>query len=316
MAIGICDVITDPMGRELKAHGTAQFPVSCYGGSLVEHPVPWHWHDELEAVFVDRGSAVFSIDGARCVLHAGQGIFINAGALHETNSADALCQMHSIVFHPRFVGGSRDSVFWQNYLQPMLSASALRYIPLDGADPWSQEAAEQIEAAWQACVSESPGFEFQVRSALSWLIYLLSSHRPAASAALPERLRRSGERVKVMLQFIQSRYEEELTTAQIAGSALVSESECLRCFRAVLSTTPIQYLRQFRIQKASELLENTNTKISEIGARCGFQEMGYFARTFRAFRGCTPSEYRQFLRSGSPLPEASAHAGGPPPAGD
>ena len=212
MAIGNCWVTTSPQGRELKDHGTALFPVSCYGGSLEEHPVPWHWHDELEVVVVERGLAAVSVDGGQYALSAGQGIFISAGALHRTLSLAPGCWLHSIVFHPRIIG-AMDSIYWQQYLQPLAANPACRCVLLDGSAPWSREAVTQVEAAWQSCVTEPPGFEFQARAALSWLIYLLSRHCPAAPSAQPEKLRRSGDRVKVMLQYIQSHYGEELTTA-------------------------------------------------------------------------------------------------------
>ena len=79
----------------------------------------------------------------------------------------------------------------------------------------------------------------------------------------------------------------------IAASASVSASECLRCFHSIIHCTPIQYLRRYRIQRSAELLRQTDMSVSEIGVLCGFQEMSYFARSFKEIRGCTPTEYRK-----------------------
>ena len=59
------------------------------------------------------------------------------------------------------------------------------------------------------------------------------------------------------------------------------------------------YLKQFRVQRAAELLETTEERVADIGAACGFQEMSYFARTFRALKGRTPSQYRAERRAAS-----------------
>ena len=75
-------------------------------------------------------------------------------------------------------------------------------------------------------------------------------------------------------------------------SFILCVSECLRCFHNTIGTTPIQYLKSFRIKKAAELLTNTDLKIVDIGIMCGFQDMSYFAKTFRNIYGCTPSKYR------------------------
>lgn len=85
---------------------------------------------------------------------------------------------------------------------------------------------------------------------------------------------------------------EELNTAQIAGSAMVSESECLRCFHKTIGMPPIQYMKQFRVQKAAELLLSTEKKIGDIGAECGFLDTSYFTKVFREMKGCTPGMYR------------------------
>jgi len=96
-----------------------------------------------------------------------------------------------------------------------------------------------------------------------------------------------------MLDYIQQNYAGELTMEEIARSAMISQSECLRCFRNTIGQTPIQYLKSYRVQRASEQLQSTARKICDIGADCGFREMSYFAKTFREIMGVTPGEYRR-----------------------
>lgn len=98
--------------------------------------------------------------------------------------------------------------------------------------------------------------------------------------------------MKRMLQYIQEHYTEEIFLSQIAESAHIGESECLRCFQSMIGCSPLQYVKQLRLQKAAELLLSTNLKISEIGMQCGFQEMSYFAKEFRAMKGCTPRDFQ------------------------
>lgn len=295
MGLQMCTTVTDAQNRELVEHGSPLFPVGCYHDDLSERAVPWHWHEELEAVVVSSGTVVVSVEGERRTMRQGDGFFINTGALHGVWAAEpGACRLHSLVFHPRLVGGSLDSIFWQGYLEPLLSdADRNRVCWLETAVPWHREALEAIETGWQTCVSEPAGYEFAVREALSRLIFLLVGHRPVIRNKPSEKAVRDAERIKIMLQYIAAHYGEELTTAKIAHCAAVSESECLRCFRAMVGTTPIQYVKQLRIQKAAELLAESQQKISDIGALCGFQEMSYFAKSFRAVKGCTPSEYRK-----------------------
>lgn len=294
MALAVCVTKTDHRGMELKQHGTGLFPIACYREDLAQKAVPWHWHPELEIGVILRGRAVVSAGAERFSLGPGEGFFLNAEVLHALRSdGPDPCLLHSAVFHPRLVGGSADSIFWQNYIQPLITDSTRQSLRFDGSAPWHRQALEAVEEAWRSCAEEPPGFDLQVRHALSQLAFLLSRNSPAGRAVPTGKTLRNESRVKQMLRFIQDNYAAELTTAAIAGSAAVSESECLRCFRSVIGASPIQYLKEFRVQKAAELLLSTGLDIGEVGAQCGFQDASYFAKTFRQQKGCTPSVYRQ-----------------------
>lgn len=293
MALSECSVSTDPRGKELKEHGSSLFPIACYNDDLGVNPVPWHWHDELEAVVMECGDAVLGADGQEYPVHQGDGFFIRSGVLHSVrNAGDSPCRLHSIVFHPRLVGGSAESIFWQKYISPLLSGSSADYVCFRLGTDWEALAIAAIEEAWHACASECDGYEFQVREALSRLMFLLSGHRFSKQKPPSEKTLRSGARIKTMLQYIQEHYDGKLTIGDIAKSASISESECLRCFQSMIGTSPIHYLREYRVQKAAELLRGGEQKIADVAARCGFQEMSYFSRVFREMKGCLPSEYR------------------------
>lgn len=316
MALLPCDTTVNTQGKELVEHGTALFPIACYHDELAKSPVPWHWHDELEALIVIKGQALVAVGKERFMVKAGEGVFINAGVLHGAwDRGESATEFHSLVFHPRLVGGSMDSIFWQNYLSPLLNSSGLKYIHFKavenelrkeptgcgGDEPssetvscdWHASALEKIEAAWQSCVREPAGYEFQVREALSGLIFLVSGICAEKKARLSGKVIRDGERIKRMLEFIHSHYAEELGIKEIADSASVSTSEALRCFHSTIGTSPMKYVKQFRIQKAAQLLTSTGQKIGDIGALCGFQDMSYFTKIFREMKGCTPGEYRR-----------------------
>ncbi len=306
MALKECVSTVDERGRELLEHGTALFPAVCYHDNLEVMKVPWHWHEEIETTIVEGGDIVLSVGGETCRVRPGDGFFINTGVLHGMWPAAAgSCRLRAVLYHPRLVGGGIDSIFYQGYLQPLLSDPCRPYVLLHQSVPWEREALEAIQRAWEACAEEPPGYEFQVRAALSREVFLLCAHCPAERRTPPERTLRAGERIKAMLQHIEEHYGEELTTARIARSAAVSESECLRCFRAMLGTTPIQYVKQLRIQKAAELLLSTGRRVADIAAQCGFQDASYFTRTFREHRGCSPAEYRR--NRGLATPETSPH---------
>ncbi|MCD8190921.1 MAG: AraC family transcriptional regulator [Clostridiales bacterium] len=282
-------------GQELVSHGTAAFPLVCYDCVYTDTALPWHWHDELEVNVVLEGTITFAVGGEKYAIRPGEGLFVNSGVLHAArNTEDGPCRLHTFVFHPRLVGGDTGSVFWQEYLSPLLAARSMEGVALRPGVSWQREALERIWRADTAIREEPPGYPFLVREGVSWLMYLLLAHQPAQPQP-SEKAQRDAQRVKTMLQYIQNHYADSITVDQIARSASLSASECLRCFHATIGSTPIQYVKQLRVQQAAVLLTTTDQKVADIGAQCGFQETSYFSRAFRSMQGCTPSEYRRRL---------------------
>lgn len=293
-----CVINVDSRGMELARHGSSSFPIACYNDNLMGNPVPWHWHEEVELGIITAGECTVAVGKKKYRMKAGQGFFINSGILHSCwSSENTECRFYSLVFHPRLVGGSLDSVFYREYVAPVIANRELEGLVLLPSVPWNQDILHSVETAWQQCCGKERGYEFLVREALSRLIWTLWEHLPSERTAHGAKTMRDGERLKTMISFLREHWSEELDTRAIAASAAISESECLRCFRSTIGMPPIRYLRDYRLQQAAAMLRESNLRIADVAARCGFPDASYFTKTFRESRGCTPSEYR--IRQGN-----------------
>lgn len=72
-------------------------------------------------------------------------------------------------------------------------------------------------------------------------------------------------------------------------------SSALGLFKKYLHTTPVKYLIDYRMKEAAKLLSATESSVSAIARQTGFDNTGYFCRTFRELYGLTPTEYRRRL---------------------
>lgn len=294
MAKAQCQIQVDSSGRELISHGTQDYPLSFCHDNLGENDVAWHWHEEFEAVYVSEGSAVVAAGDERHILRAGEGFFVNSGVLHGCWDHECSgCRFHSLVFDARLVGGASDSIYYRKYITPLMLNRALPMVLLSPELLWQKEALAHIERVWQINDTDNQFYEIETRYRLSKLLAALVINCPGENARREGRSARQGERMKLMLRFIEENLGEKLSVADIAASASVSESECLRCFRDSINTTPIQYLRQQRIQRSAVMLSASEEKISAVAQMCGFDDMSYFTKIFRQQKGCTPSEYRE-----------------------
>lgn len=78
----------------------------------------------------------------------------------------------------------------------------------------------------------------------------------------------------------------------MADAAATSRAGLNRKIKAILGITPMDFLREVRLQRACTMLRDKNVSINDIAMRCGFTDARYFSRIFKAKKGITPSEYR------------------------
>lgn len=289
-----CQIQTDVSGRELVSHGSLEFPAACYYADAGFEPVPPHWHNEMEIILCHRDRIRVHAGTQERILQEGEGIFVNAGVLHAASQCSGRTAFHSIVFSPSLVAGEEGSIFWKRYVAPIIRSEDLPYLVLSSGVPWQKSFWDHAEAAWEEAEKEADGYEFRMRGGLSECFFLLSKNPDCGKDRQESRRNLTREqRLKSMLTFIHTHYSEPITLGEIADSASVSTTECLRCFRDGLKQSPIRYTKDYRLRIAAVYLRMTDWPVSEIGSRCGFQEMGYFACEFRKRYGMPPGAYRK-----------------------
>jgi AraC-like DNA-binding protein len=97
-------------------------------------------------------------------------------------------------------------------------------------------------------------------------------------------------------------FAQPLDVAALARIAHVSAAHFSRQFRATFGEPPHRYLQRRRVERAMELLRETESPVTEICFNVGFGSLGTFSRTFRAIVGEPPSAYRaRFRDSGAVL---------------
>lgn len=111
----------------------------------------------------------------------------------------------------------------------------------------------------------------------------------------------SDRRIQESLDFLHEHFAEKITVPELAERVYLSTSRYSHLFRQMKGVSPGQYLQQFRIGKARELLISSNLSVGEIAARCGFDDLFYFSNLFRRLTGISPRGYRAGVRSIAPL---------------
>lgn len=114
-------ITTDETLRETASHGSEEYPFSYYYEDIWDfdfHCIDWHWHPEVEFVYVQHGKADFLVGGNRYVLSSGDGIFINSQVIHRFEAEDSTI-IPNIVFSPVLLA-PQDSLIYSRYIRPII----------------------------------------------------------------------------------------------------------------------------------------------------------------------------------------------------
>jgi AraC family transcriptional regulator len=102
----------------------------------------------------------------------------------------------------------------------------------------------------------------------------------------------SGQKLQVVLSFIDGNYDRDLSLAELASAAGMSTFHFSREFKRATGKAPHQYLMKVRIDRAKMLLAQSEMPLIEVSLRSGFSHQSHFTRLFRRLTGTTPQAYR------------------------
>lgn len=95
------------------------------------------------------------------------------------------------------------------------------------------------------------------------------------------------------LQFIEMNYSRKFTIDMLANFVGLNRSYLNSIFKEELGKTLQQYLMDFRILKACELLESDTLSIGDVSRSVGYSDQLLFSKVFKRIQGVTPSEYKK-----------------------
>ena len=157
--------------QKIQRHEHVLFPCSAYFTNWKidgVKEVPWHWHKELEFMFVVKGTVTACFGSEQVILHERDGFFVNSGSFHNIVMKDCYsCQVRSLVFDPVLVSGGANTIFDENYIKPLITVSAFPGIALYDREPSQHIILECIKKAHRACEDERSAYEYDVRYYLS-----------------------------------------------------------------------------------------------------------------------------------------------------
>ncbi len=123
--------------------------------------------------------------------------------------------------------------------------------------------------------------------AISQLIYDLLENTNLNTSASKEQ-----GTVDRVIKFIRDNYKKDITIKDMARVVHVSPDHLIRVFKKETGFTPYNYLKNYRLLKACDLLSFTNMSVKQISMEIGYKSESSFISQFKSFKSAAPGEYR------------------------
>ena len=231
-----------------------------------------HWHENIEFLVCFSGEGEVLSDAKRFPFCPDSIATINSNAPHTVFSKNGdRVDYHCLIIDINFCK--------ENGIE--LEKIVFNELVLD------DEAKRLFKEAFDACFSEGNFQTLEARTrVLGFLLYMCRKHSEERQYVSS---RSSLEDIKRAASYIKKNYTNKITleeTAKVAGFSMYYFS---REFKSVTGQTFTDFLNSVRCEKAFRLLKD-GMSVSDAASFCGFNNSGYFSKTFNRIKGINPSE--------------------------
>jgi AraC-like DNA-binding protein len=119
--------------------------------------------------------------------------------------------------------------------------------------------------------------------------------KPKMQKRKPEKSAVIANRFAVVVEFIKTHLQEEITIDKLSNLCYMSKPSFFRCFKREFGISPMDFIIRERMKMAKKLLKDINISISQASYAVGVNNLSYFFKLFKRFEGVTPNTFRKSL---------------------
>ena len=288
MFLNLKKMNTKPTLEKISPNFGSSILVKKHTEFLKEIKAFWHFHPEIELVYVNKGKGKTHIGNHLSYFNNSQLLLIGANLPHNgftdrltTNGSETLVQ-----FKPEFLG---DTFFEIPEMKPIhiLFEKAKKGI-IFGVKT-KQKLGAKIEK-----LTEKKGFK-QVLILLEILHtlsksedYTLLNADGFAFEAQPQ----NNNKIDEIFKYINENFNQHISLDEIAGLVSMTVPAFCRFFKKSTGKTFTKLVNEYRVVHATKLLSESQSSITDICFECGFNNFSHFNKLFKEFTGKSASKYR------------------------
>lgn len=111
----------------------------------------------------------------------------------------------------------------------------------------------------------------------------------------PKRYNFTNRKIHAVVERIERNLEKDMDVDELARGVCVTRRQLERLFRSALQVSPAEFRQRLRMEKARQLLQQSDLTVMQISVACGYESPSYFARCYKERFKCTPSQDRAIM---------------------
>lgn len=253
----------------------------------------WHYHPEIELVYINGGSGKRQIGSHISYYTDGDLILIGSNLPHcgFTNEQTGNKNETVIQMKPNFLGNEFFEIPEMASCQNLFS-QAKAGIAFEG------ETKKRIGSMIEMMENQMP-FE-RLLSMLTILKELELSKEYTILNAVGfsmEMQVQDNDRINVVFNYVKDHFQESITLDEVSQLVSMTTPSFCRYFKKITNKTFTTFVNEYRLVHASKLLAEMPISINEICYESGFNNFSHFNKSFKAYTGKSASQYRQELKT-------------------
>lgn len=246
-----------------------------------------HTHSTFEFHFIASGACRVHLDDDRFQVETGEFYLTAPGVYHEQSGTgrDGLIE-YSINCNLKPLDDTPSEIY---QILKFLKDSPCKKLPDRGG------VIDLFNQALQEADSQHIGFYNQIKSLVVMIIIAATrgiSGDSASEYPIPLKNKKDDYRLAQIIKFITDNIESPISTKDIAKHVFLSEKQVCRIIQEHKGVSTKDLILQYKLDKAKELLLQTDLSIKQIAERLGFTSEYYFHQFFKREEGYPPGVYR------------------------